>query len=222
MVILQGLDRSYRYTGSYEQVTLGPMPLGHVERLIDYVASLKYPPNYSESDLCPASIFIEAWGASLELYYNGGGGYDVRVIDNVSSTDMFIMKGAGPSEVKEVVRRFIASREDVEEILGPEPLRKYFITVIGKECDPYDPDVCWEASGAREVSREVVVSVPAYLVVSLELRRGGFRRKPSLTIIYRGREGGYEKITYRFPGEEERAKAYKILNILFPGRVSVT
>ena len=220
VVTLQGLDRSYRYTGSYDQVRLGPMPLEHLERLIDYVASLKYLPNYSESDLCPASIFIEAWGASLELYYDGRGGFDVRVIDNVSSTDMFIAKGADPPKVKDFVRRFTSSRQGVDEILGPEPLRKYFITVMGKECDPSDPDLCWDVSGTREVSREAVIGIPAYLITSLRLRRGGLMRKPELIITYYGRTGEHREARYRLSNKQEYTKAVRILSMLFPDKVS--
>lgn len=221
IVSVQGLDKNYRYTGSYDEVRLGPMPLEYIERLIDYVASIKYPPDFAESDLCPVGIFVEAWGASLELYYEGDGVFDVRVIDRVSSTDMFIMKDVGPPKVKDVVRRFIASREGVEEILGPEPLREYYITVMDKKCDPLEPDVCWEEPGAREVSPHSIIGVPGHLVMRVELRRGGFMRKPSLTIVYIG-ERGYERITYKLPGEEELGKAYKILNILFPGKVSIS
>ncbi len=219
VVILQGMDRNYRYTGSYDKVVLGPVPLDYVERLLDYVASLKYPPNFREGDLCPVVIMVEAWNASLEFYYNGDGTFQVRIIDNVSSADTFIASNAGLLEAKDMVRRFTASRSGVEELLGPAPAREYFINILVKECDFDDPTICSYKPRALGVSSNEIFGISTQRVVSIELRRGGFMRKPKLIMTYYDERGSYKRAEFKLPSNEEVVKAYEILNTILPGRV---
>jgi len=221
-VTVQGMDRGFRYTGSYDEVNVGGMPLDDVLRLIDYIAGFTYPPNYKEDDLCPIGVFIEGWGANLLIYYYGSGSFGVRIIDYVSSSDIFLEESAGAEKVKDYVRRFFVSRSSVEELLGPEPLREYFITVLREFCedDLFGERTCVERQTTATVSMESIAGVSTPSIVRVEVRRGGFLRKPKLTIYYSSTKGS-GVVEYKLPNNDAAERAYRAINAVIPGKVSM-
>lgn len=216
---LQGMDRSFKYTGSYDEVVIGIVNTDYVGKLIDYVSRLRYPENFDEEELCPIGIFVEAWGATLNIYYNGDGTFSIRIIDDVGNVDMDIADNVDAWKVKDFVKRFAQSRESIEELLGPEPFREYFIRIRGKVCwDEGDEwgEVCRDRVEVIGLNKDKFYATPISRIKAFKLVS---KWKPKLIVEYLNSKGEVRTSEIVLKDKKELEKAYRILTILYPGKV---
>ncbi len=220
-VILQGMDKNYRYTGSYDEVRIGLMKINDILKLVDYVSSINYPSNYISDELCPIGVFLKYQRATLCVYYYGSGRFSVRLIDDVSSSEKILDEDIGVTKVKEYIKVFSSSRDSIEKLLGSAYSREYYITVLTEYCDlTGDDNLCFEAPTNIEVSSKRIGPINTTSIKQVAIKRGGLFRKPKL-IIYYWHNNELRKMEYKLPGNEAVEKAYNILNTVLPNKVKI-